>query len=144
VTGRRPYEEDFDEGEKGYQGENGDLKNRDGVKINHMDIPMGDMDKNESTYADSSIGEGMDITIQGVNGHRRREDRWVRVVKKKKEKETEKEKEKEETDPGQDEHWIPRLLLAPEGGPAAARGLDLLLLPLLLLLLFHPPPLLST
>jgi hypothetical protein len=25
---------------------------------------MGDMEKNESTYADSSIGEGMDITIQ--------------------------------------------------------------------------------
>jgi hypothetical protein len=29
-----------------------------------MDFPMGDMEKNESTYADSSIGEGMDITIQ--------------------------------------------------------------------------------
>ena len=25
---------------------------------------MGDIEKNESTYADSSIGEGMDITIQ--------------------------------------------------------------------------------
>ena len=77
------------------QGENGDVKNRDGVscqlvilifssfhhhqfitnskmikcvhnqvKINHIDIPMGDIEKNESTYADSSIGEGMDITIQ--------------------------------------------------------------------------------
>ena len=34
------------------------------VKINHIDIPMGDIEKNESTYADSSIGEGMDITIQ--------------------------------------------------------------------------------
>merc|ERR550532_279274 len=72
VTGRRPYEEEFDEGEKGYQGENGDVKNRDGVKINHIDIPMGDIEKNESTYADSSIGEGMDITIQGANGHLRR------------------------------------------------------------------------
>ncbi len=52
--------------EQGYQGENGDLKNRRGldVRFNHMDFPMGDMDKNESTYADSSIGEGMDITIQ--------------------------------------------------------------------------------
>ena len=36
----------------------------DQVKINHIDIPMGDIEKNESTYADSSIGEGMDITIQ--------------------------------------------------------------------------------
>ena len=36
------------------------------VKINHIDIPMGDIEKNESTYADSSIGEGMDITIQVV------------------------------------------------------------------------------
>ena len=34
------------------------------MKINHIDIPMGDIEKNESTYADSSIGEGMDITIQ--------------------------------------------------------------------------------
>merc|ERR1719320_526583 len=75
VTGRRPYEEDFEEGEKGYQGENGDLKNRDGVKINHIDIPMGDLDKNESTYADSSIGEGMDITIQGANGHLKQQEK---------------------------------------------------------------------
>jgi hypothetical protein len=54
---------------QGYQGENGDLKNRRGldVRFNHMDFPMGDMDKNESTYADSSIGEGMDITIQVRN-----------------------------------------------------------------------------
>ena len=36
------------------------------MKINHIDIPMGDIEKNESTYADSSIGEGMDITIQVV------------------------------------------------------------------------------
>ena len=54
---------------QGYQGENGDLKNRRGldVRFNHMDFPMGDMEKNESTYADSSIGEGMDITIQVTN-----------------------------------------------------------------------------
>ena len=54
------------------------MKNREGVRINHIDIPMGEMDRNESTYADSSIGEGMDITIQGANGHLRRgeKDRW--------------------------------------------------------------------
>ena len=70
VTGRRvQYDEEMlgEMEEKGYQGENGDLKNRD-VKLNHIDIPMGDLDKNESTYADSSIGEGMDISIQGANG----------------------------------------------------------------------------
>ena len=66
------HHQELDEGEKGYQGENGDLKNRDGIKINHIDIPMGDLERNESTYADSSIGEGMDITIQGANGHLRR------------------------------------------------------------------------
>ena len=123
VTGRRPYEEDFEEVEKGYQVSSKKLslgacvenliccgtyrvwmlkranprermetwkiamgyklliifqqkhdhdKNNndnhhhyyDQVKINHIDIPMGDIEKNESTYADSSIGEGMDITIQ--------------------------------------------------------------------------------
>ena len=75
VTGRQInlYEEDMLDGydEKGYQGENGDIRNRDGVKINHIDIPMGDLDKKYSSYADSSIGEGMDITIQGggANGH---------------------------------------------------------------------------
>ena len=71
VTGRRKaYDEEIlDElEEKGYQGENGDVKNR-GLKINHIDIPLGDMDKNDSTYADSSIGEGMDISINGANGH---------------------------------------------------------------------------
>lgn len=80
VTGRRvQYEEEIlgdGEEKNGYQGENGDLKNRGmDVKINHIDIPMGDLDKNESTYADSSIGEGMDITIQGANGHLRRQEK---------------------------------------------------------------------
>jgi len=79
VTGRRTdYDEEMlGEGEeKGYQGENGDLKNRGmDVKINHIDIPMGDLDKNESTYADSSIGEGMDITIQGANGHLKQQEK---------------------------------------------------------------------
>lgn len=79
VTGRRTQfdEEMLGEGEeKGYQGENGDLKNRGmDVKINHIDIPMDDLDKNESTYADSSIGEGMDITIQGANGHLKQQEK---------------------------------------------------------------------
>ena len=62
--------------EKGCQGENGDLKNRGlDVKINHIDIPMGDLDKNGSNYADSSIGEGMDITIQGANGHVKQQEK---------------------------------------------------------------------
>ena len=77
VTGRRmQYDEEVlgDLEEKGYQGENGDIKNRD-LKINHIDIPMGDMDKNESTYADSSIGEGMDISIHGANGHLKHKDK---------------------------------------------------------------------
>ena len=58
--------------EKGCQGENGDLKNRG---LNHIDIPMGDLDKNGSNYADSSIGEGMDITIQGANGHVKQQEK---------------------------------------------------------------------
>ena len=77
VTGRRTqYDEEMlgELDEKGYQGENGELKNRD-VRINHIDIPMGDLDKNESTYADSSIGEGMDISIQGANGHLKHKDK---------------------------------------------------------------------
>ena len=77
LTGRRnQYDEEMlgEMDEKGYQGENGELKNRD-VRINHIDIPMGDLDKNESTYADSSIGEGMDISIQGANGHLKHKDK---------------------------------------------------------------------
>ena len=77
VTGRRiQYDEEMlgELDEKGYQGENGDIKNRD-MKINHIDIPMGDLDKNESTYADSSIGEGMDISIHGANGHVKHKDK---------------------------------------------------------------------
>ena len=77
VTGRRiQYDEEIlgELDEKGYQGENGDIKNRE-IKLNHIDIPMGDLDKNESTYADSSIGEGMDISIQGANGHLRHKDK---------------------------------------------------------------------
>ena len=59
------------------QGENGDLKNR-GLKvdINHVSIPLGGkLASNNSAnniadnFPDSSIGEGMDITIQGANGH---------------------------------------------------------------------------
>ena len=80
VTGRRiQYDEEMleDLDEKGYQGENGDVRNRD-LKLNHIDIPMGDLDgKNDSTYADSSIGEGMDISIHGANGngHLKQKDR---------------------------------------------------------------------
>ena len=77
VTGRRvQYDEEIlgELDEKGYQGENGDIKNKE-IKLNHIDIPMGDLDKNESTYADSSIGEGMDISIQGANGHLRRKEK---------------------------------------------------------------------
>lgn len=71
VTGRRSqYDEEMlgELEEKGYQGENGDIRNKD-LKLNHIDIPMGELDKNESTYADSSIGEGMDISIHGANGN---------------------------------------------------------------------------
>ena len=58
------------------QGENGDLKNR-GLKvdINHVSIPLGGKLSSNSAnniadnFPDSSIGEGMDITIQGANGH---------------------------------------------------------------------------
>ena len=59
------------------QGENGDLKNRGGLKvdINHVSIPLGGKLASNSAnniadnFPDSSIGEGMDITIQGANGH---------------------------------------------------------------------------
>jgi hypothetical protein len=76
-----------------FQGENGDLKNRrciDGgglkVEINHIGnlgggVPGGvpsDSANAAATAAadfpDSSIGEGMDITIQGVNGHVKHND----------------------------------------------------------------------
>ena len=71
ITGRTPHyyeKEEFEDEEKGYQGENGDLKNRPlDVTLNHID--MSSAEKNKADYADSSIGEGMDITIQGVNGH---------------------------------------------------------------------------
>jgi hypothetical protein len=51
-----------------FQGENGDLKNR-GIKveINHIGLPTGE--KPNPDLPDSSIGEGMDISIQGANGH---------------------------------------------------------------------------
>ena len=50
------------------QGENGDLKNRPvKMDINHVSIPLGE--KASADFPDSSIGEGMDITIQGANGH---------------------------------------------------------------------------
>lgn len=70
-----------------FQGENGDLKNRGvggcggsnsgGLKvdINHVSIPLGGKASNNSTnniaenFPDSSIGEGMELTIQGANGH---------------------------------------------------------------------------
>ena len=67
------------------QGENGDLKNRSGLKveINHVvgsiggpggNTGDGNLDKSGNggagdNFPDSSIGEGMDITIQGANGH---------------------------------------------------------------------------
>jgi|FrelakmetLWP11LW_1041352.scaffolds.fasta_scaffold203244_1 hypothetical protein len=45
------------------KGENGDLKNR-GIKveINHIGLPTGE--KPNPDLPDSSIGEGMDISIQ--------------------------------------------------------------------------------
>lgn len=58
------------------QGENGDLKNRGlKVEINHLPLGSGCKPNTNSTnnmvdnFPDSSIGEGMDITIQGANGH---------------------------------------------------------------------------
>ena len=68
------------------QGENGDLKNRGGsetgglkVEINHIgNLSGGPGEKTvggqaalegAADFPDSSIGDGMDITIQGVNGH---------------------------------------------------------------------------
>jgi len=51
------------------------LKNRGlKVEINHVSIPLGGKVTNSSiniadNFPDSSIGEGMDITIQGANGH---------------------------------------------------------------------------
>ena len=59
-----------------FQGENGDLKNRGlKVEINHLPLGSCKPNTNNSTnnmvdnFPDSSIGEGMDITIQGANGH---------------------------------------------------------------------------
>ncbi len=65
------------------QGENGDLKNRGlKVELNHIGGPAGSGEKGNGgdgistatgaaadNFPDSSIGEGMDITIQGANGH---------------------------------------------------------------------------
>ena len=58
-----------------FQGENGDLKNR-GLKVEINHIPLGSCKPNTNStnnmvdnFPDSSIGEGMDITIQGANGH---------------------------------------------------------------------------
>merc|ERR1719414_2683627 len=50
-----------------FQGENGDLKNRRALKveINHISAAEGGTEN----MPDSSIGEGMDITIHGLNGH---------------------------------------------------------------------------
>ena len=57
------------------QGENGDLKNR-GLKVEINHLPLGGCKPNANStnnmvdnFPDSSIGEGMDITIQGANGH---------------------------------------------------------------------------
>ena len=56
-----------------FQGENGDLKNRGGLKveINHISAAEGGKDSMPASdnFPDSSIGEGMDITIHGANGH---------------------------------------------------------------------------
>ena len=48
-----------------FQGENGDLKNR-GIKVetNHVGLPSGE--KQNPDLPDSSIGEGMDISIQVI------------------------------------------------------------------------------
>lgn len=51
-----------------FQGENGDLKNRpQKMDINHVSIPLAE--KASADYPDSSIGDGMELTIQGANGH---------------------------------------------------------------------------
>ena len=59
-----------------FQGENGDLKNRSGLKveINHIAAGSGDKANPGDNFPDSSIGEGMDITIQGANGHVKHND----------------------------------------------------------------------
>lgn len=66
-----------------FQGENGDLKNRSGglkVDINHLPLGGKVTGNNSNSVAggdnfpDSSIGEGMDITIQGANGHVKNQD----------------------------------------------------------------------
>ncbi|QQP35113.1 Sodium channel protein, partial [Caligus rogercresseyi] len=46
------------------------MRNHGGLKveINHIGIPLGS-EPSDPNCPDSSIGEGMDITIQGVNGH---------------------------------------------------------------------------
>jgi hypothetical protein len=59
------------------QGENGDLKNRGlKVEINHLPLggdksggQVGSANNIADNFPDSSIGEGMDITIHGANGH---------------------------------------------------------------------------
>ena len=55
------------------QGENGDLKNRRALKveINHISAAEGGTENMPASdnFPDSSIGEGMDITIHGANGH---------------------------------------------------------------------------
>ena len=63
------------------QGENGDLKNRSGLKVDINHLPLGGKVTGNSTnnsagdnFPDSSIGEGMDITIQGANGHVKNQD----------------------------------------------------------------------
>ena len=61
------------------QGENGDLKNR-GLKVDINHLPLGGKVNNSTNnsagdnFPDSSIGEGMDITIQGANGHVKNQD----------------------------------------------------------------------
>ena len=62
-----------------FQGENGDLKNR-GLKVDINHLPLGGKVNNSTNnsggdnFPDSSIGEGMDITIQGANGHVKNQD----------------------------------------------------------------------
>ena len=57
------------------------MKNRSGLKVDINHLPLGGKVTGNSTnnsagdnFPDSSIGEGMDITIQGANGHVKNQD----------------------------------------------------------------------
>lgn len=78
VTGRKTRFEQVrsEDDEKGLQGENGNVKIR-AVDVNINHIAMADLDKMETNFPDSSIGDGMDISIEGVNGdlkHQEKDD----------------------------------------------------------------------